>query len=76
MGRPVLAPPGTEPRIVEALRRAFTEAMHDPQLIADAARMDLEIDFASGEEVQALVERLYKTPPAVVARARAIAATN
>ena len=76
MGRPVVAPPGTDARAVLALRDAFTAAMHDPQLIAEAARMDLEIDFASGTDVQALVERLYQTPRGVIARAQAIAATH
>jgi tripartite-type tricarboxylate transporter receptor subunit TctC len=74
MGRPLVAPPGLDPRLAEALRRAFAEAMHDPQFIADGARMNLELEFIGGEKVQALVERLYQSPPAVVARAQAIAA--
>jgi tripartite-type tricarboxylate transporter receptor subunit TctC len=74
MGRPLVAPPGLDPRLAEALRRAFAEVMHDPQFIADGLRMNLELEFVGGEEVQAMVERLYHSPPAVVARAQAIAA--
>ncbi len=50
--------------------------MHDPALIADAKKIDLELNFVSGEDVQTLVERLYRSPPGVIARAQAIAAAN
>jgi tripartite-type tricarboxylate transporter receptor subunit TctC len=76
MGRPLLAPPGLDPAMAAALRNAFAAAMHDPALIADAAKIGLELNFVSGEEVQALVERLYHSPPDVLARAQAIAGAN
>jgi len=76
MGRPLLAPPGLDPAIAVAFRKAFAEAMHDSDLIAEAAKINLELNFVSGEEVQALVERLYQSPPDVVARAQQIAAAN
>jgi len=76
MGRPLIAPPGLSPATAAALRRGFDEAMHDPDLIAEAAKIDLELNFVSGEEVQAMVERLYRLPPEVLRRAQAIAAAN
>jgi tripartite-type tricarboxylate transporter receptor subunit TctC len=76
MGRPLVAPPGLDPRTATALRDAFAEAMRDPQLVAEAAKMDLELGFVSGLDVQTLVERLYQSPPEVIARAQAIVATN
>ena len=76
MGRPLLAPPGVDPRVTQTLRAAFAEAMCDPQLIAEGAKMDLELSYVSGADVQAIVERGYKSPPEVIARAQAIAATN
>jgi len=76
MGRPLVAPPRLRPAVASALRKAFAQAMHDPGLLAEAAKIDLELNFVSGEEVQALVERLYQSPPAVIARAQAIAAAN
>ena len=76
MGRPLIAPPGIAPSVATLLRRAFDQAMHDPQLIAEAAKMDLELGFFSGEDVQSLVARLYQSPPEVIARAQAIAAGN
>jgi tripartite-type tricarboxylate transporter receptor subunit TctC len=76
MGRPIVAPPGLDPRIVQALRKAFTEAMHDPQFMTEGQKIDMELNFVAGEEVQALIERLYKSAPDVVSRAQAIAAAN
>jgi tripartite-type tricarboxylate transporter receptor subunit TctC len=76
MGRPLLAPPGVDPRVTQALRAAFADAMRDPQLIAEGAKMDLELGFVGGADVQATVERGYKSPPEVIARAQAIAAAN
>jgi tripartite-type tricarboxylate transporter receptor subunit TctC len=76
MGRPLIAPPGLDRAVAELLRAAFASAMRDPQLIAEAAKMDLELGFVSGAEVQAMVERLYQSPPEVIARAQAIAAGN
>jgi tripartite-type tricarboxylate transporter receptor subunit TctC len=76
MGRPLLAPPGIDPRVTQALRAAFADAMRDPQLIAEGARMDLELGFVGGADVQATVERGYKSPPEVIARAQTIAAAN
>jgi tripartite-type tricarboxylate transporter receptor subunit TctC len=76
MGRPLLAPPGLDPGVAAALRKAFAAAMHDPALIAEAKKIDLELNYVSGEDVQALIERLYRSPPDVIARAQAIAAAN
>jgi tripartite-type tricarboxylate transporter receptor subunit TctC len=76
MGRPLLAPPGVDPRMTQVLRAAFALAMQEPQLIAKGAKMDLELSSISGADVQAIVERGYKSPPEVIARAQAIAAAN
>jgi tripartite-type tricarboxylate transporter receptor subunit TctC len=74
MGRPLVAPPGLDARAVRVLRAGLADAMNDLELLAEGARTGLEMNFVSGEDVQALVEELYRSPPAVVARAQAIAA--
>ena len=76
MGRPLVAPPGLDPPVSQLLRHAFAEAMRDRDLIAEAARMELDLGFMGGDEVQAMVERLYRSAPDVIARAQAIAAGN
>jgi hypothetical protein len=54
------------------LRRAFDATMRDPAFVADAAKLQLEIDPMTGEAVQALVGDLAGTPPDVVARVRSV----
>jgi tripartite-type tricarboxylate transporter receptor subunit TctC len=75
-GRPFIAPPGVPPAIAQLLRTSFMETMQDPEFLADAKARGLDIDPASGEEIQGLVEQLYATPPAVVERLRAIFAES
>jgi tripartite-type tricarboxylate transporter receptor subunit TctC len=76
MGRPVVAPPGLDPRIVDVLRKAVAETMRDPQFVAEGAKIGLELEFVDGAEVQSMVERLYRSPAAVVNRAQAIFSAN
>jgi tripartite-type tricarboxylate transporter receptor subunit TctC len=70
-GRPYFAPPDVPAARVEALRRAFDATMKDPDFIADAAQLQLDLSPMSGEEVQALVGKLAGTPFDIVARVRA-----
>ena len=76
MGRPFFAPPGLPAERAQLLRRAFEDSMRDPALRADAAKMDLEIDWITGAETEALVKRLYATPAEVVQATRAILNPN
>jgi tripartite-type tricarboxylate transporter receptor subunit TctC len=70
-GRPYFLPPDVPAERVKALRRAFDATMRDQAFIADAARLQLEIDPMTGEEVQALVAQLSRTPPEIITRVRA-----
>jgi tripartite-type tricarboxylate transporter receptor subunit TctC len=69
-GRPYFAPPDVPAARIEALRRAFDATMKDPQFMADAAQLQLELSPMTGEEVQALVAKLAATPADIVARVR------
>jgi tripartite-type tricarboxylate transporter receptor subunit TctC len=71
MGRPFFAPPGMPAERVDALRRAFDATMTDPDLRAEAARMNLAVEPSTGEDVMALLRRIYATPKAVVEKAAA-----
>jgi tripartite-type tricarboxylate transporter receptor subunit TctC len=72
IGRPVVAPPDIPADRLALLRRAFREAVDDPQLHADAATQKLALDPIYGEEAQAIIRRLYATPPEVIERMRKI----
>ena len=58
MARPFAAPPGVPPERIEALRKAFGDAMKDPEFLDEARRMTAEIDPMTGEEAQAAVGEL------------------
>jgi tripartite-type tricarboxylate transporter receptor subunit TctC len=70
MAYPFAAPPGVTPERVQALRRAFDAVLRDPEYVADAKRQNLEVDPASGAEIEAQVHKMYASPPDVIARAR------
>jgi tripartite-type tricarboxylate transporter receptor subunit TctC len=69
-GRPYIAPQDTPAPIVAILRQAFDKTMQDPEFQAEAEKRHLELDATTGIEIQALIEELHKTPPAVVARVK------
>jgi tripartite-type tricarboxylate transporter receptor subunit TctC len=69
-GRPYFLPPDVPPDRVAALRRAFDATMRDPGFIAEAAKLEFDIDPLTGEQVQALVGELAATPRDVIARVR------
>lgn len=68
-GRPFVMAPGNPLDRVEVLRKAFMQAMQDPELIADATRLKLEINPVSGEDLRTLAQQIYATPPNIVRRA-------
>jgi len=67
MGRPFLAPPGIPSERVAVLRKAFMDAMKSGEFLAEAEKMQLEINPVSGEAVQKIVQEVYRTPKAIAA---------
>jgi tripartite-type tricarboxylate transporter receptor subunit TctC len=55
---------------LQILRRAFMETWHDPDLLKDAANMNLDVDTTPGEEVQSLLQKIYASPPALLQSAK------
>ena len=68
-GRPFVMPPGAPPERTAAIRQAFLQALKDKDLLAEAAKMNLDIDTLSGTELQEIVSKIYSTPASVVKRA-------
>lgn len=70
MGRPFMLAPGTPEAIGTAYRKAFDAMMKDPEMLAQTAKQRLDLSNPmSGEEIHALIERLYKMPKDVIAKA-------
>ena len=68
--RSFIAPPGTPPDHLAILRKAFDETMTDPEFLADAKKMRIDVAPLSGARVQKVVHDLYAAPPDVVDLAR------
>ena len=69
-GRPYAVAPEVPAERVAILRKAFAEVMKDKDFLAEVERLKLTVSYAPGEEVQALIQRMYASSPAVVQRAK------
>ncbi len=69
-GRPFFLPPGVPAERVRALRGAFDATVKDPAYLAEAAKLKIEVDPLSGEQMTELVAQVMRTPPALVDRVR------
>ena len=62
MGRPFALGPGVPEARVKALRAAFVATTKDPKFLAEAQKSKREIELVTGDEVQALIQDMAKTP--------------
>jgi tripartite-type tricarboxylate transporter receptor subunit TctC len=51
---------------LQLLRRAIMESWRDPELLADAAAINVDITPVSGEDLQALLQNIYASPPDLI----------
>jgi tripartite-type tricarboxylate transporter receptor subunit TctC len=72
MGRPLTAPPGVPAERLAALRAAFAATVADADFLAEAQRLQLEVDPLGGEAIGELLAGAYAAPRDVVARAAAL----
>lgn len=65
-GRPYVMPPDTPQERVAIMRKALADTVRDPELMAEAARIKLDMTYRAPEHLERLVTQLYATPPAVI----------
>jgi tripartite-type tricarboxylate transporter receptor subunit TctC len=68
LGRIYLSPPGTPEARKQALRQALATTMKDSSFLEDATKTRIDIDPMTGEQVEQLIARLSKAPPATIER--------
>jgi tripartite-type tricarboxylate transporter receptor subunit TctC len=73
IGRLTAGPPGMPAGVVAAEREALNAAMKDPALIAEAKKLDLDLDPASGEVVEARIKAALNQPPETIAALKSAA---
>ena len=66
IGRPFVAPPNLPPERLKMLRDAFNATMTDPDFIAEVAKLKLEVEPQTGEQLEKLIKEIYATPKPVV----------
>jgi tripartite-type tricarboxylate transporter receptor subunit TctC len=69
--RPFAAPPGVPDDRVALLRAAFDMTMKDPEFLAEAHKLSVEIDPMSGAQTQAIVTGILAAPKGVLADVQA-----
>jgi len=71
IGRALMGPPEIPAGRVKLLRDAFQATMKDPEFLAEAAKLEVDIEPLSGEALAALVQKTLSLPDAVRLRAEA-----
>ena len=71
-GRPLVFPPGVPADRVKIIREAFDKTINDPALRAEAKRRRLDIDPATGEELQALAKEVMSASPEIVEKVKGL----
>ena len=69
MARPFAAPPDIPPDRKSALISAFERATHDPELLAEADKLNVDINPLAAETMDRLLAELYATPKHLVEKA-------
>jgi tripartite-type tricarboxylate transporter receptor subunit TctC len=75
-GRPLLAPPGVPRARVDILRRTFDLTMKDPEFLAEAARLNMDIKPLAGTELQRIATDVVRSRPEDLARAKELIGTT
>ena len=69
MARPIAAPPGIPVDRKKALIAAFEATMKDPEFLADARKIQADIDPVTATDIEKLLAEIYATPKDIVAKA-------
>jgi tripartite-type tricarboxylate transporter receptor subunit TctC len=73
-GRPIMVTPGTPTDRVQILRNAYMKTLSDPSVLDETKKGRMEIDPATGDELENLVKEIFSSPPEVVERVKKILA--
>ena len=71
-GRPYLFPPGVPEDRVDFMRQAIERAVKNPELLAEAGKMKLDMVYRPPEHLEQVVKNLYATPQALIEKAKQI----
>jgi len=64
--RPLIAPPATPSDRVKILRDGYEKVTKDPDLIAEAKKLAIDVTPLRGEQLQKMAVEVMKQPPEVI----------
>lgn len=70
--RPYFLAPGTPKARVQTLRKAFSDVLKDPELLAEAKKANFLIEPVSGDELESIVHGLYRIESALASKMKQI----
>jgi tripartite-type tricarboxylate transporter receptor subunit TctC len=73
---PFAAPPDIPADRARALRDAFAATMKDPEFLADAKKIHIDVNPIAGAAVEKLINDVYSTPEAILTKVRSIVTTQ
>jgi len=65
IARPFAAPPDVPGERARILRQAFDATMQDPQFLAEAKSLNLDVNPVGAAEIEALLKEIYASPPEI-----------
>jgi hypothetical protein len=66
VGRPFVMTPGTPDALLKLMREAFAAALKDPELIAEATKAKMELEYTSSEDALKVIREVLSQPKDVV----------
>ncbi len=70
--RPYFLPPGTPKERVQILRTAFMDTLKDPEFLSEAKKGNLDIEPVTGEQIETIVNELFKLEPVWIAKLKSV----
>jgi tripartite-type tricarboxylate transporter receptor subunit TctC len=61
--RPYSVPPGTPKDRVQLLRKAYADTLKDPEFLAEAKKVKLQVTHTSGEQIEKYVDEMLSITP-------------
>jgi len=66
LGRPYVFPPEVPADRVALMRKAFADLARDPQMLADAEKIKMDMTYLPAARLEELIANLYRTPPELI----------
>jgi tripartite-type tricarboxylate transporter receptor subunit TctC len=72
IGRPLITPPNIPAERLQTLRSAYAKMVNDPDFLAEAKKRDWEVEYISGQELEATAKAVVMQSPETIERLKKI----